>query len=376
MKVAILGTRGIPAKYGGFETFAEELAVRLARQGIDVTVYCKADNNQQPGTYKGVHLVYIPSFHLGPLTTIWFDLLCLWHARNKFDIVYMLGYGASIVCFIPRLWGNRVWLNMDGIEWARSKWGTFAKLWFKCMETVAMYTPNQLIADADGIKEHLQSRHKHMPPCSVIPYGAYVSEVSPPVDLLREWKLYAKAYYLVVCRLEPENSVSEVIEGFIASGSSYPLVIVGDHTTRTPYVECLLRLKDDRIRFIGTVYDTLKLQALRSHSLAYFHGHTAGGTNPSLLEALGCGNMVIAHDNRFNREVAGDIALYFTGSHDIPGIIKKIELYSSHEQEGIADKAKRRVQSKYHWDDITAKYMRLIADEPNVSIPDYTGGKK
>ncbi|MDN3511988.1 MAG: DUF1972 domain-containing protein [Candidatus Jettenia sp. CY-1] len=376
MKVAILGTRGIPAKYGGFETFAEELAVRLVQQGIDVTVYCKADNNQQLGTYKGVHLVYIPSFHLGPLTTIWFDFLCLWHARNKFDIVYMLGYGASIVCFIPRLWGNRVWLNMDGIEWARSKWGTFAKLWFKCMETVAMYMPNQLIADADGIKEHLQLRHKHMPPCSVIPYGAYVSEVSPPVDLLQEWKLYAKAYYLVVCRLEPENSVLEVIEGFIASGSSYPLVIVGNHTTRTPYVECLLRLKDDRIRFIGTVYDKLKLQALRSHSLAYFHGHTAGGTNPSLLEALGCGNIVIAHDNRFNREVADDIALYFTSSHDIPVIIKKIELYSSHEQEDIADKAKRRVQSKYNWDDITAKYMRLIADESNFSIPDYTGNRK
>jgi hypothetical protein len=173
-KIAILGTRGILARYGGFETFAEELTVRLAKKGLGVTVYCEAGSFEQPALYKGVKLVYIPSPSLGSFTKILFDLSCLWHARKKFDVVYMLGYGTSLFCLIPRLYGAKVWINMDGIEWARAKWNFAAKVYFKIMEAIAVRIANRIIADAEGIKHHLQSRHSRMQSCSVIPYGADV----------------------------------------------------------------------------------------------------------------------------------------------------------------------------------------------------------
>ncbi len=356
MKLAILGSRGIPASYGGFETFAEELAVRLVKRGIEVTVYCEGGEEGGEATYQGVNLVHIRTPHLGPLTTIIFDLLCLWHARKAYDVVYMLGYATSIFCFIPRLWGSEVWINMDGVEWARSKWGALAKLWLRTMEAVAMWTPDKLIADADGILQHLQSRHVRHPPVSVIPYGAPVIKVAPDVGLLEEWQLTTGQYYLVVCRLEPENSVKEIVKGYLQSKSEHPLVIVGSIDPATEYVKELLLLNNTRTRFIGPVYDKRKLQALRFHAFAYFHGHTVGGTNPSLLEALGCGNLVAAHDNRFNREVAGGIATYFQNDHDIAECISRLEYCPQEQLSRVKTMAHERINNRYSWDRITDTY--------------------
>jgi glycosyltransferase involved in cell wall biosynthesis len=360
MKLAILGTRGIPARYGGFETFAEELSVRLAQRGIDVTVYCEADDQERPDTYKGVRLVYLSALRMGPLTTILFDLRCLWHARKGFDVVYMLGYGASIFCFLPRLWGSKVWINMDGVEWARAKWGLLAKTWLKTMEAAAMWTADHLIADADGIQQHLRSRHWHTPSCTVIPYGAPVAAEAPDPRLLQEWGLLPGAYYLIVCRLEPENQVFEIVEGFSRSVASHPLIVVGNYNGGSGYGERLSRMAGRRVRFIGTLYDSSKLQAMRYHALAYFHGHMVGGTNPSLLEALGCGNTVIAHDNVFNREVAGNAAFYFKEAGDIPAIIETIETFSLDDKNKRKTMAQDRVRRHYNWNDITERYYRLL----------------
>ena len=358
--LAILGTRGIPALYGGFETFAEELSIRLVQRGVDVTVYCESEKGAQPDAYRGVHLVHIPASRLGPLTTIVFDLRCLWHARKAFDVVYMLGYGASVFTFIPRLWGTKVWINMDGVEWARSKWGGGAKLWFKLMESAAMWTPDRVIADAMGIFRHLQSRHFHLPPVSVIPYGAPVISEAPDADLLNEWQLAAGKFYLVVCRLEPENSVKEILKGYLQSDSKHPLVVVGSINPAKGYVNELLQMNNGRIRFIGPVYDKRKLQTLRYHTLAYLHGHTVGGTNPSLLEALGCGNLVIAHDNAFNREVAGDVAVYFSHEQDIAKRIIAVESYPMEQARRMKSMAQERVEKSYDWDGVTNKYFRLL----------------
>ncbi len=363
MRLAILGTRGIPAQYGGFETFAEELSTRLVQRGMEVTVYCEAADGERPALYRGVRLVHIEAPRLGPLTTILFDLRCLWHARKNFDVVYMLGYGTSAFCFLPRLWGSRVWINMDGIEWARSKWNRLAKLWFKVMEACAMWTPDRVIADAQGILRHLESRHRHLPPASVIPYGAPVPEAAPDAGLLDEWQLTPGKYYLVVCRLEPENSVQEIVKGYLRSGSEHPLVVVSNIVPGRSYVKELLGLNDDRIRFIGPVYDKGKLQSLRYHTLAYFHGHTVGGTNPSLLEALGCGNLVIAHDNVFNREVAGDAARYFHHEADIAEGIIAVESQPSELVEQTKAMAQERVQKAYDWDAITDAYFVLVNSE-------------
>lgn len=362
MKIAILGTRGIPARYGGFETFAEELAVRLAVAGIEVTVYCEQGEGEQPTSFRGVHLAYLPVMCCGPLTTVLFDLRSLWHARKSYDVVYLLGYGAAPFCFIPRLWGSKVWLNPDGVEWQRAKWGRVAKSYFKAMEFFSTLTPTRLIADAQGIRDHIAARQRRLPPCSVIPYGAPLIERAPALETLNEWNLLAGQYYLLVCRLEPENHVREIIDGFTAGGSPYPLIIVGNHQTDTPYVRELRPFDSDRVRFIGAVYGE-KLQALRYHTLAYFHGHSVGGTNPSLLEAMGCGNLVIAHDNIFNREVLGPSGYFFQGTADIPVFIQVIEALSPAERATIYANMQDRIRKHYDWNRVAAIYWQLLKDD-------------
>jgi glycosyltransferase involved in cell wall biosynthesis len=367
-RLAILGTRGIPARYGGFETFAEELALHLVAKGVDVTVYCEADLQQpQPDHYQGVKLVYLPVTPCGPLTTVLFDLRSLWHARRGYDVVYMLGYGAAPFCFIPRLWGSQVWINVDGVEWARAKWSALAQRYFRAMEWFSTWVPNRIIADAEGIRVHLESRHRFTTPCSVISYGAPIVETEPAAALLAEWGLNPASYYLVVARIEPENHVREIVEGYLASSSPFPLVVVGDHQSGTPYARSVAACADSRVRFLGGVYDKAKLQALRCHALAYCHGHSVGGTNPSLLEALGCGNLVIAHDNVFNREVTGDLGFYFKTADDLPALLARIELQDEASRSGLHLAAKQRILETYSWDRICNNYLALLEDAPACS---------
>lgn len=368
ISLAILGSRGIPARYGGFETFAEELAVRLVERGIEVTVYCEKDDNiEQPTAYKGVRLVYLSSPKAGPLSTVIFDLKCLWHARKEYNAVYMLGYGTSLFCFIPRLWNQEVWINMDGIEYSRAKWNRLARIYLRMMEAFATITPSRLIADAEAIHHHLQKKYKRLPPCSVIPYGSYLPDQVPDKALLGEWNLETDDYYLIVCRLEPENHVLELLQGFAASGSKKKLIVVGNHRMKTPYVAQLSGVRDPRIRFIGTVYDQTKLQALRCHSFAYFHGHSVGGTNPSLLEAMGCGNFIVAHNNPFNREVTAGQAEYFLKPDDLIPIVSEIES-EGFERTPVRQKMKELILEKYTWDGVTEQYLRLLKA---VAIPSH-----
>lgn len=360
MKLAILGTRGIPAQYGGFETFAEELSTRLVKHGIEVTVFCEAGGNVLPEDYMGVKPRYVSVLNLGPLTTIIFDLVCLWRARKGFDVVYMLGYGASLFCFLPRICGSKVWINMDGVEWARSKWTWPARIWLKIMEAVAMWTPSRVIADAEAILQHLEKRYRHLPPSSVIPYGAKVIDLPPSVSILDEWCLQSKSYLLVVCRLEPENHLVEILVGYHASAAILPLIIVGNHLAGTEYVKSLVGYASKNIRFVGTVYDQDKLLALRYHSYAYIHGHSVGGTNPSLLEAMGCGNRIIAHDNQFNREVAGESSVYFSDANSLSAILSNLKDLAAN---GRA--AQQIILERYTWEKVVAKYLKLLA-QPDV----------
>ena len=321
MKIAILGSRGIPAHYGGFETFAEKLAVALQDRGIDVTVFCESGKLTMPEVYRGVRLRHVPAPSLGPLSTIIYDLRCLWEARRGYDVVYMLGYGSALFCVIPRLWRTEVWINPDGLEWARAKWNFVAKSYFRFMEWVSLYAADRIIADSKAIAATLAARHRRMPPYTVIAYGCEVIETNPSVDPLSEWDVRAAGYYLVICRLEPENHILEILQAFSASRSNKQLVVVGNHLAKTPYGAKLRSVADLRIRMIGTVYDQAKLICLRYHSFAYLHGHSVGGTNPSLLEAMGCGNLILAHDNPFNRETLGLCGLYFADATELTQLI-------------------------------------------------------
>jgi glycosyltransferase involved in cell wall biosynthesis len=367
IRLAILGTKGIPARYGGFETFAEELGARLVTLGIDVTVYCELDGTPGPPEHRGIGLIYVPAPRRGPLTTILFDLRCLWHARKGYDIVYMLGYGAAAFCFLPRLWGTTVWLNVDGVEWARAKWGFAARLYFKLMETLAVKVPDRVVADAHAIRDHLIRRHSAHKPISVIAYGAQVVNHAPATSPLSEWRLTPNGYYLVVCRLEPENHVLEIIDGYCATESARPLIVVGNHQSPNSYMRRLQAVRDPRVRFIGTVFDRSKLQALRYHAFAYCHGHSVGGTNPSLLEALGCGNAILAHNNPFNREAARDAALYFESSRNLAQHINELERDELRRQR-MRSQASLIVGTDYTWDLIATQYIDLISGPPAPGI--------
>jgi glycosyltransferase involved in cell wall biosynthesis len=357
MRIAILGTRGIPSRYGGFETFTEQLAIRLVERGHEVTVFCEAETNATD-QYRGVRLRHIPRSKVGPLSTVLFDGVCLWKARSSFDVVYMLGYGASGLCWLPRLWGTQVWINMDGLEWARKKWGPIARCYFRIAESIAMWTPSRIVADAAEIKGVLRSRHSWMPPCDVIPYGCEIVETANR-DELSSYGLLPDSYYLVVCRFEPENHLKEIIEGFLEANTRARLVLVGD-SRRDTYGRSLTKYKDDRVVFVGPVYDVPRIQALRYFCKGYLHGHSVGGTNPSLLEAMGCGNVILAHDNPFNREVLGTSAIFFSTPAQIGAAIDSIDLKTV-DLASLKSAVVKRARQFYGWEQITDHYCDLLA---------------
>jgi glycosyltransferase involved in cell wall biosynthesis len=356
MRIAILGSRGIPAHYGGFETFAERLGVGLVERGHEVTVFCESSQDVIE-QYRGVKLRHIRVRALGSLTTLVYDATCLWQARSSFDVIYMLGYGTSPLCWLPRLWGSQVWINMDGLEWARGKWGLVAKWYLRLAEAIAMWTPNRIIADAASIKAHLERRYRRLPPCDVIPYGCEIVN-GACAEELKSFGLTPDSYYLVVCRFEPENHLKEIIEGFLGSKSEKRLVLVGDHTRENAYVRSLVKHQNERVLFTGPVYDAAKIQALRYFCRAYIHGHSVGGTNPSLVEAMGCGNAVIAHNNPFNREVLSGSGLFFSSVEEVSAAIDLTEtgrVDVAGMKAGVVERAKRF----YTWERITDHYCEL-----------------
>lgn len=362
MRLAILGTRGIPARYGGFETFAEKLAEGLAARGHDVAVYCEAGKAPIATECCGARLKYVAALALGPFTTIAYDAMCLWDARRDFDVVYMLGYGAAPFCVLPRLWGTEVWINPDGIEWARAKWNFFGRAYLRMMEWVSLRVASRMIADANAIAANLAARHGKLRACTTIAYGCEIVETIPKADLLSEWMLKPHAYYLLVCRLERENHVLEILKAFQRSKSSRKLVVVGNHNAKTKYVKQILEVRDSRIRMIGTVYDQKKLTALRAHAFAYVHGHSVGGTNPSLLEAMGCGNLVLAHDNPFNRETLGAGGKFFSDGDELTQAIKSVERLPQSELDELREAARRRARANYRWEDVIERYAELLEE--------------
>lgn len=365
LRIAILGTRGIPARYGGFETFAEQLSVRLVQRGFQVTVYADCDTPPPPDALlRGVRVRYRRRPRLGPASVIVYDCACLWDARQGYDLVYMLGYGAAWACWWPRVCGTPVWINVDGLEWARSKWSAPARLYLRAMEWVATRTATRLIADAQAIERRFRQRYPRGAPCTTIAYGADIvspAEVDPAS--LQAWDLTPRQYALVVARPEPENHVLEIIEGYLQHPGDWPLVVVGDVSGATPYQRRLLALRSDRVRFIGAIYDTATLTALRAHAAVYLHGHSVGGTNPSLLESMACGCLVIAHDNPFNREVAGAEAEYFSGASSLAHALDRLRDESPDRLQRRRQAMQDRVRFHYDWDQIADTYAEQIYRE-------------
>ena len=356
----ILGTRGVPAAHGGFETFAEHLSLYLVKHGWRVVVYCQEDSSGAvyADVWQGVERVHIPVEQSGPKGTIVFDWKATAHAAKFNDLCLTLGYNTAIFCALLRIKGIPNLINMDGIEWSRAKWGAVAKLWFWLNDWAGCWLGNHLVADHPKIKVHLCSRVSE-DKITMIPYGADAM-TDIPVDAVRELGLEPGKYLTVIARAEPENSVLEIVEGFSRKVRGYKLVVLGKYEPEmNVYHRAVMYAAGPVVVFVGAIYDKAVVRALRFHSVAYVHGHQVGGTNPSLIEAMGAGNPVIANDNQFNRWVAGDSAKYFANAGEFsvcldevlsnPALLTKMK-------EGIT----RRHQEAFTWNSVLAEYEALL----------------
>ena len=362
----ILGIRGVPAAHGGFETFAEYLSVYLASKGWHVVVYCQHEGTGPvvEDLWQGVSRVNIPVKQIGPLGTILFDWHANLHAARRRDVCLTLGYNTAIFCLLLRLKGIPNLINMDGIEWSRSKWGTLAKAWFWINEWVGCWVGDHLIADHPRIQTHLETR-VCADKITMIAYGAeaLVNPSSAPVIALG---LTLGNFLTVIARAEPENSLLEIVTGFSRKKRGMHLVVLGNYAADNTYQCAVKAAASAEVVFVGAIYNKEVVQALRFHSTAYIHGHQVGGTNPSLVEALGAGNAVIAHNNHFNRWVAADSAIYFTDASSFSECVDEL-IGNPNILEGLRQAAVVRFNEAFTWNKVLQKYEELLLKYLNDS---------
>lgn len=274
----------------------------------------------------------------------------------------MLGLGGAFAAWVPKLFGAKVWINTDGIEWKRTKFSRPQRSYLAMAEALSVLFADRIIADNAAIAGYLRKRYHRLRRVSTIAYGADVATEEPDRGLLDEWGLEPEKYYLIVCRLEPENHILEIVKGFETAGSPLPLVILGNIDNPNTYVRALLTRQSSTVRFLGTVFDREKLTALRFHAKAYIHGHSVGGTNPSLLESMACSSLVIAHDNSFNREVLDRTGLFFSDARELRSRIEAIDAGKMPIQE-MRTSARDRIQERYLWDQIADSYQKLLENQ-------------
>lgn len=367
----ILGIRGVPAAHGGFETFAEALSLHLVAMGWRVVVYCQEDGTgpRQVDHWNGVERVRIPVARTGPAGTIEFDWLATIDAAraSKLDggLCLTLGYNTAVFCALLRLQGVRNVINMDGIEWSRAKWGAVAKTWFWLNDWAGCWLGDHLVADHPGIAQHLQSRVR-AEKITMIPYGADLV-VDAPVSLVSQLGLVAGRYLTVIARPEPENSLLEIVTGFSTRPRDVELVVLGNYDEHHAYHRAVKAAAGPGVRFLGAIYDKRVVQALRCHCLAYVHGHQVGGTNPSLVEALGAGNAVIAHDNQFNRWVAGEGAKFFSTAEAFSQQLDSI-LGREGDLAAMRAASTKRYQEAFTQQVILAQYASLLERQSSLPV--------
>jgi glycosyltransferase involved in cell wall biosynthesis len=358
MKVAILGSRGIPNHHGGFEQFAEYFAVFLADHNVDVTVYNSSLHPYKEKSYKGVQIVSCkdPEDKYGTAGQFIYDLNCILDARKKnFDIILQLGYTSSSIWHFLMPKQSLIVSNMDGLEWKRSKYGNLTKKFLKYAERLAAKYSDFLISDSIGIQNYLNKAYNKK--SKFIAYGAHLFN-KPNADVLKQYKLTPNTYNLLIARLEPENNIEEIIEG--AKDFKYPLVVIGDFNRTKLGQRLHERFKThNNIFFLGAIYNTNHLDNLRYYSYVYFHGHSVGGTNPSLLEAMASNAFIIANENEFNKSVLGKNALYFKEVNDIKHHLESID--QTNYQQTI-DANRRKIQDKYSWDTINNAYLSYFEE--------------
>jgi glycosyltransferase involved in cell wall biosynthesis len=355
MRLAMLGTRGVPARYGGFETAVEEVGRRLADRGHRVVVYCRSYGKEdRPSHHLGMDLVHLPAARKRSLETLSHSALSVAHLlAHRTDAAFV--FNAANAPLLPAIRAARIPVatHVDGLEWKRAKWGPVGQRYYRMAESAAVRWSDALIADAVGISDYY--RREFGAPTTLLTYGAPL--ITPGADRLVELGLESRGYHLVVARFEPENHIDLIVDGYRRSGARKPLVVVGGAPYSDAYTSRVHELADERVRFLGGVWDQEQLDQLYAHAFTYVHGHSVGGTNPSLLRAIGAGAAVLAYDVDFNREVVAESGRYFISPADVAALVEAAEA-----DPAAVRQAGRRacdLAKHYDWDDVADGYEDL-----------------
>jgi glycosyltransferase involved in cell wall biosynthesis len=376
MRLAIFGARGVPAKWGGFDTFVTELAPRLADAGHDVTLFTmpKYCGPEVGAEYEGVRIIRLPTIYGKFTETVVHEFLSSLYSlvRPKQDVYYVLGC-RTVWAYLPHwLLRRTLVINTDGLDWQRRKWGRFASLYLKLNYWLARKITSHLVMDSMELKKFYLEEFGT--PSAFLTNGAHVLEVEDETkhrEILATYDVEPGSYYLVACRIEPENNIDIIIREFERSDTDAKLLIAGGANYKSAYIDRLHSTTDPRIEFLGPVYEPGHIEALHLGSRGYLHGHEVGGTNPSLLKAMGCGNAILAHDVRFNREVLGGTGQLWT--KDEGSMLTQLERFEQ-DREAIADEAavacRERITEFYSWDKVARDHERyflyVLGD-----VPDY-----
>lgn len=360
-RIAILGTRGIPSGYSGYEELAEQLGVRLVERGNDVTVYCRAPIfPEKPREYRGIRLIYLPSIETKQLST--YSAMAISSVDvlfRRYDAILVCNVANSPFCLLPKLLGKRIALNVDGLEWLRPKWGTLAKRMFRFSAQIAKHTTSVVVTDAEAMRQHyLDDFGAESVP---IAYGANI-EVSSQPEVLVKYGVESREYFLIASRLVPDNNADLIVEAFSGVKTDKKLAIAGGVPYESEFVRQLREISDERVLFFGHIDNWQHIKELHCNAYAYVHGHEFGGTNPALLKALGFGNCILALDTPFNREVLTDNhGMLFRKSvadlrEKMQTLVDQPELQAT-----LAARAPDRIRDAYTWEHITEQYEALFS---------------
>ncbi|MDL4838956.1 beta 1-4 rhamnosyltransferase Cps2T [Aquibacillus rhizosphaerae] len=380
--VFIIGSKGIPAKYGGFETFVENLTSRNENPDIRYHIACLSEDSDEEYIYNNSRCFNVKVPNIGSAKAVLYDLISLkksieYIKKNNIQdsIIYVLTcrIGPFLVLFKKQIEKYKIKLcvNPDGNEWKRSKWNKGVKKYWKYSEKLSIKNIRNVICDSKGIEKYINEEYSSYSPITYfIPYGAELTSsrlTDKSQELKRfynEHKVKKNEFYLVVGRFVPENNIQTIIKEFINSDTSKDLIIISNVEKNKFYNQLLDETKfdlDKKVKFVGTIYDQELLKKIREDAFAYIHGHEVGGTNPSLLEALASTKINLLYNVNFNREVGGDSALYFSkDDYDLKNLIGKVEDFECNDIRKYAGKAKERIREEYNWSDVVNSYEQLF----------------
>lgn len=362
MKIAILGTRGIPNSYGGFEQFAEYLSVGLVKLGHSVTVYNVHFHEYDQPEFRGVTIrkIYSPEKQIGAAANFVYDYLCMKDAlKQDFDIIYEAGYHSNAPSYYLLKENSPIVItNMDGIEWKRSKWNYFTRQLIKRLEKIAVRKSDYLVSDNPAIQEYYKEVFNAESFC--VAYGADIVEHFDE-GLLASYNVTANNYFLLIARLEPENNIEMILDGYVLSADVRLFLVIGN--TDTKYGRFLqTKYRNTNIHFLGAVYKKEILDSLRYYCTLYFHGHSVGGTNPSLLEAMASQALIASHDNKFNKSVLNNNTLYFVKDKDVVSIICNVNSLGDDKRQIFIENNKAQIINNYSWKSIIFQYDSLFRE--------------